>query len=64
MSAVGYYQHLLLKLQQQYHLNLCGVVDFAHDFSSLETVTIIHTITTQKTVDTLYDVDDNLPIDI
>lgn len=37
MSAVGYYQHLLLKLQQQYHLNLCGVVDFAHDFSSSDT---------------------------
>ena len=36
MSAVGYYQHLLLKLQQQYRLNLCGVVDFAHDFSSLD----------------------------
>lgn len=38
MSAVGYYQHLLLKLQQQYHLNLCGVVDFAHDFSTTESV--------------------------
>eukprot|EP00116_Pleurobrachia_bachei_P010870 sb/3471132/ len=38
MCAVGYYQQLLLKLQQQYRLNLCGVVDFAHDYSAVDTL--------------------------